>query len=194
MTAFATKPEALIDFQIHTPESAPEESKALLQNSLAAFGMIPNLHGVMAESPQTLQGYQTLTQLVIESSFTPTERHVLWLAINVENLCHYCVPAHTLLAKKDSVSDDIIEAVRTGQALPDTRLETLRQFAVKTLETRGHLAPEDVKAFFDAGFTNRQALEVVLLLAHKVMSNFINAYGNTEVDAPFAKYAWQQPA
>jgi len=181
---------ALIEYQIHTPESAPEASKLLLQNSLKAFGMIPNLHGVMAESPSTLEAYQTLTKLVIESSFTPTERHVLWLAINVENQCHYCVPAHTLLAKKDKVSDDIIEAIRTGQTLPDERLQTLRQFALKTLDCRGHLSPEETEAFFAAGFTQAQSLEVVLVIAHKVMSNFINAFAGTAVDAPFAKYAW----
>lgn len=192
MAASQTKNEALIDFQIHTIDSAPEASKSLLQNSLDTFGMIPNLHGVMAESPQTLQSYQMLTKLVIESSFTPTERHVLWLAINVENQCHYCVPAHTLLAKKDSVDDEIIESIRNGQKLLDPRLETLRQFAIKTLNNRGRLAPEDVKAFFDVGFTRAQALEVVLVISHKVMSNYINAFSGTEVDAAFAKYAWEQ--
>ena len=193
MTASKTTNEALIDFPIHTIETAPEASKPLLQKSLNTFGMIPNLHGVMAESPQTLQSYQILTKLVIESSFTPTERHVLWLAINVENQCHYCVPAHTLLAKKDSVNEEVIEAIRNNQKLPDARLETLRQFALKTLVNRGRLAHEDVKAFFDAGFTRRQALEVVLVLSHKVMSNYINAFSGTEVDAAFAKYAWDRP-
>ena len=192
MAASQTKNEALIDFQIHTIDSAPEASKSLLQNSLDTFGMIPNLHGVMAESPQTLQSYQMLTKLVIESSFTPTERHVLWLAINVENQCHYCVPAHTLLAKKDSVDDEIIESIRNGQKLLDPRLETLRQFAIKTLNNRGRLTPEDVKAFFDVGFTRAQALEVVLVISHKVMSNYINAFSGTEVDVAFAKYAWDQ--
>ena len=133
-----------------------------------------------------------LTKLVIESSFTPTERHVLWLAINVENQCHYCVPAHSLLAKKDSVDDEIIESIRNGQKLLDPRLETLRQFAIKTLNNRGRLAPEDVKAFFDVGFTRAQALEVVLVISHKVMSNYINAFSGTEVDAAFAKYTWDQ--
>ena len=193
MTSAMTKQEPLIDFQVHTIATAPEASQALLQNSLKTFGMIPNLHGVMAESAPTLEGYQMLTKLAIESSFTPTERHVLWLAINVENQCHYCVPAHTLLAKKDAVKDEIIDAIRNGQPLPDARLETLRQFALRTLAHRGHVPPAEVEAFLGAGFTQAQALEVVLIIAHKVMSNFINAFASTEVDAPFAKYAWEQP-
>ncbi len=192
MTAAATPTNALIDFQIHTAETAPEASQALLQNSLKAFGMIPNLHGVMAESAQTLEAYQDLTRLVTESSFTPAERHVLWLTINVENRCHYCVPAHTMLAKKDHVDDQVIEAIRNGTPIPDARLETLRQFAVTMTVSRGRPTAADVNAFFEAGFTKRHALEVVLVLAHKVMSNYINALAGTTVDAPFAKYAWDQ--
>ena len=46
------------DFTLHTKESAPEAAKPLLDNSQAAFGMIPNLHAVMAEAPTLLEGYQ----------------------------------------------------------------------------------------------------------------------------------------
>ncbi|TMO90196.1 carboxymuconolactone decarboxylase, partial [Pseudoalteromonas sp. S3260] len=48
------------EFTLHTPESAPENSKPLLEKSQQAFGSIPNLHAVMAESPQLLHGYQVL--------------------------------------------------------------------------------------------------------------------------------------
>lgn len=185
-----TQNQGLIDFQVHTVESAPEGAKVLLQNTLDNYGMIPNLHGIMAESPQTYQSYLALTEQVMESSFTPAERHVLWLAINVENRCHYCVPAHTMIAKQDGVDEEIIEAVRNRQSISDARLETLRQFALKVLAHRGRLTPEDVSEFFDAGFTKRQVLEVVLVLAHKVTSNFINALAGTELDPAFARYAW----
>ena len=45
---------------IQTIESAPEGSKPLLTNSVKAFGMIPNLHGILASSPQILEAYQKL--------------------------------------------------------------------------------------------------------------------------------------
>ena len=181
---------ALINFEIHTISSAPHGSKALLKSSLDNYGMIPNLHGIMAESPQTFQGYLTLTKLVMESSFTPIERHVLWLVINVENECHYCVPAHTLIAKQDGVADDIIEALRTGQPIPTLRLETLRQFALAILKHRGHPSPTNIENFLNVGFTHRQVLEVVLVIAHKVLSNYINALAETKLDPIFAQYAW----
>ena len=44
-------------FKVHTIESAPEESKPMLEASVKAFGMKPNLHAVMAESPALLEAY-----------------------------------------------------------------------------------------------------------------------------------------
>ncbi|MGB6150384.1 MAG: carboxymuconolactone decarboxylase family protein, partial [Pricia sp.] len=57
-------------FKIHNLETAPEGSKPLLQNSLKSFGMIPNMHGVLAESPGALEAYQRLHDLFQNSSFT----------------------------------------------------------------------------------------------------------------------------
>ena len=40
----------MTDFALHTADTTPEASKPLLAKSQAAFGMIPNLHAVMAEA------------------------------------------------------------------------------------------------------------------------------------------------
>jgi len=47
-------------FNIHDLESAPQESKTMLEASLKTNGMIANLHGIMAESPELLKAYQDL--------------------------------------------------------------------------------------------------------------------------------------
>ena len=39
-------------FPSHDADSAPEGSKALLENSIKAFGRIPGLHKVLSDSPQ----------------------------------------------------------------------------------------------------------------------------------------------
>ena len=79
-------------------ENAPEGSRPLLENSVKAFGMIPNLHAVMAGSPQVLEAYQMLHKLFQDSSFNDDELTVIWQTINIEHSCHYCVPAHTAVA------------------------------------------------------------------------------------------------
>ena len=85
--------------KIHSIESAPQESKTSLEQSVKAFGMLPNLHGVLAESPATLEAYKTLHGLFsTKTSFNKEELTVVWQTINVEHECHYCVPAHTGIA------------------------------------------------------------------------------------------------
>ena len=40
-------------FTYYEPDTAPEESKPLMEQSLSAFGMIPNLHKILPEAPPT---------------------------------------------------------------------------------------------------------------------------------------------
>ncbi len=177
-------------FTLHDLDSAPEGAKPLLQASLKNFGMIPNLHAVLAESPQALEAYQTLTRLFLESSLSTHEKHVLWLTVNVANRCHYCVPAHTMLAKKDGLDDDIINALRNNRELPDARLNALRSFVLKVLRHRGELADADIEAFLQAGFNHRNVLDVILGVAHKTLSNYTNHICKTPVDEAFSPFAW----
>ncbi|PAV26121.1 carboxymuconolactone decarboxylase [Tamilnaduibacter salinus] len=178
------------DFPIHDENTAPEESRPLVEDSQKAMGMIPSLHGVMAESPQTLEAYQTLHDLVMNSSFDKDEQTVLWQTINVEHACHYCVPAHTGIAKSMGVSDEITNALRDETPLPDAKLEALRTFVLAVVRKRGNVSPDDLNAFYEAGYGHRQVLEVVLGTAQKVLSNYINHIAETPVDAPFQDFLW----
>ena len=178
----------MTDFTLHDKQSAPAESTALLDVSINAFGMVPNLHAVMAEAPGLLEGYQRLHQLFLDSSFDDEETTVVWQTINVEHECHYCVPAHTGIAKSMKVDDAITDALRDETPLPTAKLEALRDFTLSVVRDRGNVNDDTVQTFLDAGFTKRQVLEVVLATAQKVMSNYTNHLANTPIDKPFQKF------
>lgn len=180
----------MTEFTLHTEETAPDAAKPLLGKSQKAFGMVPNLHAVMAESPELLEAYQRVHELFQNSSFNAEELTVVWQTVNVENNCHYCVPAHTGIAKSMKVDDAIIDALRDETPLPDARLEALRTFTLKLVRQHGDLSEDDIQSFLDAGFTQRHVLDVILGYSQKVMSNFTNHVAHTEVDAPFQKFAW----
>lgn len=184
----------MTDFTMHTEESAPEASKALLAHSKKAFGRIPGLHAIMAEAPGLLEAYKTAHELVINSSFDKDEITVLWQSVNVEHACQYCVPAHTGIAMSMGVSNEISEALRNQTPLPNARLEALRTFTLSVVRNRGFVDDSAVQAFLDAGFSRRQILEVILGVSQKVMSNYTNHLANTPVDAPFRKLAWKKVA
>jgi alkylhydroperoxidase family enzyme len=182
----------MTDFTLHTVDSAPEKSRPLLAASQQEMGMIQGLHAVMAESPSVLNAYQTLHQLALDSSFDKDEITVVWQTINVENACHYCVPAHTGIARMMEVSDDITNALRDEKPLPNDRLEALRTFTLAVMNKHGNVSRQDLDAFYSAGYRNRQVLEVILVLSQKTMSNYINHIAETPVDEPFRKFAWNK--
>ena len=177
--------------KIHDINSAPEESKALLENSEKAYGMIPNLHGVLAGAPGLLEAYQTLHTLFENSSFNKEELTVVWQTINVEHECHYCVPAHTGIAHMMKVDAALTEALRNKEAMPTDKLQALQDMTLSIVRNRGNASKEEIKTFFDAGYTERQLLEIILGLSQKVISNYVNHIAETPVDAPFEKFAWE---
>jgi len=179
-------------FPSHDETTAPEGSKALLENSKKAFGRLPGLHKVLAESPQAFEGYQILHKLFSETDFDAEELTVVWQAINVENECHYCVPAHTGIAKMMKVSDEISDALRNETALPTAKLEALRTFTVQMIRERGNVSEVQMKAFFDAGYGHRAVLDVILGMAQKTMSNYVNHVAETPVDEVFHPLLWKR--
>lgn len=174
-------------FPVHTVESAPEGSRAILEGYREGFGLVPNVAAIMAEAPALLSGYAQLqNQLRTAGTLTPEETNLVQLAISVENKCQYCTAAHTMMGKSSYGTEDaVLAALRTGEPLPDAKLEALRSFASSVYAGQGRISDEAWKAFTDAGYTHAQALEVVASISAKVITNFTNQLTGTPVDAPF---------
>lgn len=181
-------------FTYHDLESAPEKSRPLIEQSQKNMGMLPNLHKVLAEAPATYETYNTAFGLFMNNTtLSPLEQQVVFMTANFENNCHYCVPGHTWMMHAAKMPEDVIEALREGTPIPDAKLQALHDFAKDLLDKRGHIGDEKLQEFLDAGYTKRQALEVLTGLASKLISNFTNALAHTEPDAAFQKYAWVHP-
>jgi alkylhydroperoxidase family enzyme len=179
-------------FTIHTVKSAPNKSKGQLEESLKAFGMIPNLHGTLAESPELYKAYTTLHDLFMDTSLDKDELTVVWQTINVEHACHYCVPAHTMIANSMKVEPAIIEALRNESPLPSDKLEALRTMTLQLVRNRGHVTQSEVDAFFAAGYEQKQILEILLGVSQKVISNYVNHIAATPLDTPFESFSWEK--
>ena len=177
---------------IHNLDTTPADSKELLAQSLKTNGMIPGLHGVMASAPGLLEGYQKLHELFVNSSFDNEELTVVWQTINVEHECHYCVPAHTGIAHMMKVEPALTEALRNSEPMPTAKLQALHDTTLAMVRSRGNLTEEEVKAFYAAGYGERQLLEIILGLSQKVMSNYVNHIAVTPVDAVFEKFSWKK--
>lgn len=182
----------MANFKIHTIESAPEAGKPLLEASLKSNGRIPGLHGTMADAPPLMAAYSVAHQQFMATTLTDEEKTVVWQTINVEQNCHYCVPAHTGIAKMMKVDDAITDALRDETPLPTPKLEALRSFTLAMIRDRGFVSDAETKAFLDAGFTETNILEVILGAAQKLMSNYTNHFAKTPIDEVFQKFAWEK--
>lgn len=181
-------------FRIHDDRSAPAESHALLNQAQAHYGFIPNAIGAMAESPPVLQAYLTLDGLLSKTAFTDAERHVLLLAITREFECSYCVAAHSAFAKMAGLPAEQVEQLRRGKPLTDPRLEKLHRFAGKMVASHGEASDADVQALLAAGYTRRHVLEVLLLMANKLIAVYANRLMGTDLDAALQGEAWTRAA
>ena len=179
------------DFTVHTIETAPDQSVALLQGAQKAFGFVPNLIGVLAESPAAAEAYLTLSQIFDKSSLTPAERQVAILAISRYHECDYCMAVHSVIASMQKVPADVIQAIRNDQPIADTKLEALRTFATTVVDKRGWVSDDDVAAFLSTGYNHAQILEIILAASLKTLSNYANHVAKTPLDDAFASRAWQ---
>ena len=178
------------EFTLHTLETAPVGSKAILESAAKQMGAIPGLYSVMAESPELLDAYRYLHQSFMSTSFNAEELTVVWQSINVEHECTYCVPAHTGIALSMKVDPNITHALRNQTPLPSATLQSLREFTLAVVRERGNVSDAQISAFFDSGYSQKQALEVILGVSQKVISNYVNHLAHTPVDAMFEKFSW----
>ena len=180
-------------FPLLDETTAPEASLEALATTKKNFGMIPNLEMVIALAPQLLSGYAHLWDLFETTTFTPIERQVVYMTANFENECNYCVPWHTMLAKNAGMEAAEVETLRSGAPLSDAKLEALRGVSRTLIANRGKASEADLQVFFKAGYSNVQALEVILALAIKLISNYTNSIAGTPLDPEVENLRWEKP-
>lgn len=177
-------------FTQHTKETAPETSVPVLERVEQDYGFIPNIYDIMAESPAAITAYSQLTKTLQEhASLTPQEQQIAMLAVSRKNSCGYCVAAHTVVAGMTDVPEETVAALREERPLEDSKQAALVAFADSVLEHRGWVPEEDRRAFLDAGYTTRHALDVLTVVALKTLSNYTNHLADTPLDEAFAEHA-----
>lgn len=181
----------MTNFKIHDINNAPEDSKPSLEAVKKAFGFVPNLIGTLAASPTATKAYLTVADLFGNSSLNAVEQQVVLLATSVENSCEYCVAAHSLMAKNFAKADvQIVEALRNNEALPDAKLNALANFTKQVVVKKGFVSKEELSSFINSGYSQENALEVIVGIAQKILSNYTNHLTDITLDDQFASEKW----
>jgi uncharacterized peroxidase-related enzyme len=180
---------------LHTPESAPAASRPYLERSQAANGFLPNLVASLANAPTALEAYLTVGEINGRSGLTLAERETVQITAAAIHGCGFCVAGHTAVAlKKAQLEAPLVDAIREQHTVPDARLNAVAVFTREVIATRGAVSDNALAAFRDAGFSDANALEVVLGVSLATLCNFANNLAQNELNPQLAPWRWEAGA
>ncbi len=160
-------------FVVHSVETAPPASRAALKAIRAEFGGIPRAAALQAESPVLLNGFLAASTAFEESSLPPVVREAVILAVAVRNGCDVCARIHSAELSRLGRSD-VVEQVRECAPPDDAAVAAAVTFVGRLLDGAGAVGDAQLAEFLAAGFTARQALDVVFGVGVYTASTFAN--------------------
>jgi AhpD family alkylhydroperoxidase len=176
---------------VQTLQSAPQAARPLLENALKANGYLPNLLGVLANAPAALETYLTVSAINGKAELSLGEREVVQLIAATNHGCGFCVAGHTAVGlNKARLPQAVIDALRAGEELPEAKLEALAAFAREVIASRGNVSNATYQAFQGAGYSEGNALEVILGVSLATLCNFANVFAQTTLNPELEKYQW----
>jgi AhpD family alkylhydroperoxidase len=116
------------------------------------------------------------------------------MTIATRNGCHICVAMHTARLTALGAGPDVIAALRAAgwpgaEPLADKRLEAIRVFTLRVLDTTGDVGEQALRAFLTSGYTRQNALEVVLGIGTYTMSTLANRLTGAPLDEQLSAFA-----
>lgn len=175
---------------LHTLDTAPEGSRAFVEKAIANNGFLPNLIGVLANSPQALETYMTVSGINARTSLTLAEREVVQITAARIHGCDFCIAGHTAVAlKKAQLPVDTVRALQQGGVTGDAKLDAVLAFTTAVIGKRGAVGGDEYQAFLAAGYNEQQALEVVLGVSLATLCNFANTLAGSAINPQLQAYA-----
>lgn len=171
-------------FKVPTRESVSPANQVLFDHLRLNIGMVPNLYATMANSENALATYLAFSSA--KTSLTAKEKEVVNLVGSQLNNCDYCNSAHTAIAKLIGFADHQILEIRKGGASFDSKLNALAKLTVSIVKNKGAADQQLLEQFFTAGYGNEQLIDLLLVIADKVVTNYLYAITGVPIDFPVA--------
>ena len=180
------------DYPVQTIGQTSDAARPVLEEVQNAFGLVPNIAGAMANSPELLKGFWGLFQQVHAGTFSEAEIQTLLLTNAVTNASAWVVAFHTMLALKEGLGAADVAAIRAGQSPADARLAALSSYARNLIERRGHADTEVLNGLLKAGFSRAQSLEVLAVTAASTITNYTASITNPPLEEFLSQSTWQR--
>jgi uncharacterized peroxidase-related enzyme len=172
-------------FRIPAREDVSANNQTIFDNVQKGLGFVPNLYAYFGKNETALSDYLAFQNR--RSTLSGKEREVVNLITSQINGCRYCQSAHTALGKMNGFTDEQILEIRNGSASFNRKLNQLAKFTRSVVENRGRATEESKEAFFEAGYTEANLIDVIIVVGDKTISNYIHNLTHLEIDFPLAK-------
>ena len=181
-----------MDLPILTLETAPAESRPILEGIAADLGFVPNLAATVAASPTLLRALDGLRRAVGDESFDPRVREAAGVAVGVAVDNAYGVAFHSTVLDRLGVADEDVEAMRRGSEPAGATLAAAYAFARSLVLDRGAVDPRIVDRALAAGLTPPDLLQLVAECVFASLVGLVdNLAGRVELDEPLRARAWK---
>jgi uncharacterized peroxidase-related enzyme len=171
-------------FSVPIRDQVSHENQTIFDNLKRMLTFVPNLYATFAHSATALGTYLALQNA--KSSLNAKQREVINLVVSQVNDCEYCLAAHTAVGKMVGFTDAQIVEIRSGRATFDPKLDALARYVREVTEKRGAVSVAKTEAFLEAGWTEGNVVDVVMVIGDKIISNYLHGVTKVAVDFPAA--------
>jgi uncharacterized peroxidase-related enzyme len=172
-------------FSVPTRTEVSANNQAIFDNLQKGLGFVPNLYAYFGKNETALADYLALQNR--KSTLRAKEREIINLVTSQINGCRYCQSAHTVLGKMNGFTDEQILEIRSGKASFDNKLNALAQFTASVVENKGRATAEAVRKFLEAGYTEANMIDVIIVVGDKIISNYLHNLTHLDIDFPLAE-------
>jgi AhpD family alkylhydroperoxidase len=171
-----------------------EKSRLLIESLYKQNGFSLNIFEDMSASPLPIRVYNQAQALVYqEAILSKIEINLVQLAVSVENECHFCVPAHTCSAlKRDRVDKRIVDAIRNGHPITDSRINELVNISKLMVRHRGKLPTQEIENFLSQGYSHEHLFEILTIVAYKTITNYTSQLMGTKPNEEHIEFLWKK--
>jgi uncharacterized peroxidase-related enzyme len=175
------------------PGTASGKTKVAIEAVQKAFGLVPNIAKIMANSPAVVQGWLDFNAALNGAAISPKLRELIAVAVAEANRCEYCLSAHTAIGKMVGLDDNELLTARQCKSR-DPKIDAALQFAHEIVVRRGELGAADVEKVRQAGYTDGEIVEIIAVVCLTIFTNYFNHIAKTEVDFPRVEIGLKQSA
>ncbi|MCD6531714.1 carboxymuconolactone decarboxylase family protein [bacterium] len=167
-----------------TDEEATNWVRKLFKKVEAGLGKMPVLFRAMANSEDVFEGFLNLNGALANTEIGPKLVKAVILRTSQLNDCHYCLCAHTQMAKDANLmTDEEILNARKGIGW-DEKSQTMLDFVEKVVKNKGYVTQEDIDKMHKAGFSDKNIVEILGAIVVATMTNYLAHIADTPIDFP----------